>query len=335
MEPKLAMSWFAAADVVGLTLLGLGGWGTTGMWVGGCVAASAAFLHAVYLFQRRGAKRMPEQFRGRRSALVPKHRADLDKWVVAQWVAIGVLGGGGAALLEAVEMAPFEDGAMAFEVIVVGSVVLWSGIYLSSTIDWYLILPKVSGISCPGPCERPGQQRWAGITGLWSFHRGVLRLLVPAVVIGCPTVIGALTEHDAVQSICFAIAAVFLVYLVDFEVQGKAALNFGLNPKRYVGDILWLVREGPDSVERIPAYLVDVAGEGAKFKHLGPEGRYSESKFKRKHDDEGRPIALPELQERHYVDRAAAPCERECTGVNWYCWNNPLAHSQTTTAGDD
>lgn len=335
MEPKVAMSWFTVAEVVGLILLGLGGWGIAGMWVGVGISVSCVFLHALYRFQRRGAARMPEKFSARRTKVVPKHRVDLDKWVVGQWVTIGFVGGGGAALLEAADAQPFHDVGLAFEVLVIGWVVLWSGIYVSSAIDWYLVMPKVSGISCPGPCERPGEQRWAGITGLWSFHRGVARLLVPGVLIGCPTVIAAITSSGAAQSICFALAAIFLVYLVDFEVQGKAALNFGLNPKRYVGDVLWLVRESPDSVARLPAYLVDVAGEGAKFKHLDAEGRYTEPKFKRKHDDEGRPIALPDLQDRHYVDHARPPCEQECTGVNWYCWNNPLAHSQTTTAGDD
>jgi hypothetical protein len=335
VEPKVAMSWFTAAEVIGLILLGLGGWGAAGMWVGIGVAASCAFLHALYLFQRRGADRMPERFRRRRAQLVPKHRTDLEKWVIAQWVTMGVLGGGGAALLDAADVQPFHDIGLAFEVLVIGWVVLWSGIYVSSAIDWYLILPKVSGISCPGPCERSAQQRWAGVTGLWSFHRGIARLLVPGVLIACPTVIGAIGGGGASQSICFAIAAIFLVYLVDFEVQGKAALNFGLNPKRYVGDVLWLVRESPDSVERLPAYLVDVAGEGAKFKHLDRDGRYVQSKLERKHDDEGRPIALPDLQDRHYVEHARPPCEHECTGVNWYCWNNPLAYSQTTSAGDD
>ncbi len=154
-------------------------------------------------------------------------------------------------------------------------------------------------------------------------------------LIGCPTVLGAVSGGRAAQSICFAIAAVLLVYLVEFEVQGKAALNFGLNPKRYVGDVLWLVRESAHSVERLPAYLVDVAGEGAKFKHLDADGRYREPKFVRKHDDEGRPVALPDLQERHYVDHVPPPCAHGCSGVNWYCWNNPLAHSQTTHSAND
>ncbi|HEV2999101.1 MAG TPA: hypothetical protein VGW75_00075 [Solirubrobacteraceae bacterium] len=319
-----------------MLLLALGGSGLAGMWVGvGVVGASCGFLHSVYLFQRRGARRMPEKFRERRPKLVPKHRADLDKWVLAQWVAIGVLGGVGAAVLDLADVRPFQDVGPAFEVLVIGWVVLWSGVYLSSAIDWYLVLPKVSGVSCPGPCERPGQQRWAGITGLWSFHRGIVRLLVPGVLIGCPTVLGAVSGGRAAQSICFAIAAVLLVYLVEFEVQGKAALNFGLNPKRYVGDVLWLVRESAHSVERLPAYLVDVAGEGAKFKHLDAEGRYREPKFVRKHDDEGQPVALPNLQDRHYVDNARPPCQHECSGVNWYCWNNPLAHSQTTNSAND
>jgi Na+/H+ antiporter NhaD/arsenite permease-like protein len=91
----------------------------------------------------------------------------------------------------------------AWHVLAIGWIVLWSGVYLSALVDWHLIMRKVSGISCPRSCERPGKQRWAGITALWCFHRGVARLLVPAVLIGCPTVIGALSESSGGRAICF------------------------------------------------------------------------------------------------------------------------------------
>jgi hypothetical protein len=246
-----------------------------------------------------------------------------------------VLGAGGAELLRRTGWQPFDHVGLVFDVLTIGWVVLWSGVYLSSLVDWFLVLPKISGVSCPAPCERPGQQRWAGITALWCFHRGFARLLVPAVLIGCPTVIAALTKNGAGQAIGFSIAGVLSVYLAEFELQGKAALNYGLNPRRYIGDTLWLVRESSDSVSRRPAYLVDISAEGGKFKWVDDEGRYRGREFGRKHDDDGPPVALPALNDRPPVEEGVAPCGKRCTGINWYCWRNPLAHSQTASGGDE
>ncbi len=330
------MTWFAVAEVFGLLLLALGGHPGAAFWAGVGVAAVSAFLHAVYLVQRRAAKRMPEQFKARRpEGLVPAHRRRLDHWVLGQWTAIALLGAGGAQLLDAVSATPFHDVGLVFDVLTIGWVVLWSGIYLSSLVDWFLVLPKISGVSCPAPCERPGKQRWAGVTGLWCFHRGAARLLVPLVLIGSPTVIGAVASSSAGQAISFVIAATLSVFLIEFESQGKAALNYGLNGRRYVGDTLWLVREALDSVSHTPAFLLDVSAEGAKFKYVDRTGRYVGDEFEQKHDDDAEPITLNALNSRPRVDDAAAPCGERCTGINWYCWRNPLAHSQTSSAGDD
>lgn len=327
------MSWYAVGVVLGLLFLGLGGHPLAGLWVAVGVGSLGALLQATYLFVRRAAKRMPEKFKKRRTeGLVPSHRRKLDRWALGQWLAIFFLGGVGSGLLHLSGWQPFDDLGLVFNVLSIGWVVIWSGVYLSSLVDWFLILPKVSGISCPGPCERPGEQRWAGITALWCFHRGFARLLVPAVLVGSPTVIGAITENGAGRSICFTIAAVLAVYLLDFEVQGKEALNYGLNPRRYVGDRLWLVTESPDSVSRQPGFLVDVSAEGGKFKYVDPDGRYRGEQFKQKHDDEGPPLSLPALNNRPRVEEAAAPCREGCSGINWYCWRNPLAHSQSSSA---
>jgi hypothetical protein len=321
------MTWFAIALTAGLLLLALGGGATAAAWTGLALIGTASFLHVTYLAQRRAAKRMPAVFKERRPILVPPHRRQLDRWVAGQWTGIGMIGAGGALTLRAAEVAPFD-------VLVIGWIVLWSSVYVSSLIDWYLIMPKVAGISCPGPCERSGQQRWAGVTGLWCFHRGAARLGVPLALIGCPTIIGALTTSPTGQAVAFAIAAALAVYLLDFEVQGKAALNYGLNGRRHVGDVLWLVRESAAEVTRTPAFLVDVSAEGGKFKYVDERGCFDGEPFERKHDDD-ESVTLDRLTKRPLVNDALAPCAGGCTGINWYCWNNPLAHSQTTNAGDD
>jgi hypothetical protein len=336
MEPKVSMTWFMVADLVGVVLLGLGGHPVAGGWVAAGLVVVAAFLHTIYLVQRKAAKHMPETFRSRRpEGLIPDHRRRLDRWVLSQWLAIAVIGIGGSELLLHAGWEPFHRVGLVFNVLVIGWIVLWSGIYLSALVDWFLVLPKVSGVSCPAPCERPGKQRWAGITALWCFHRGFARLLVPAVLIGCPTVIGAVTASSGGRAIAFSIGAVFALYLAEFELQGKAALSYGLNPRRYVGDTVWLIRETADSVYRQPAYLLDVSAEGGKFKYVDDGGHYLGDEFDEKDDEDGEPLTLSALNTRARVDDAVAPCGERCTGVNWYCWRNPLAYSQTASAGDE
>lgn len=330
MEPRVSLSWYSLAVVAGLIALALGGHGWSGMWVAVGVAAVAAAMHGLFLAGRRAARDMPEELRLRRAETVPEHRRELDRLVVLQWASILVAGGGGATLLAALGADPFGDVGFGFDVVVVGWVVLWSGVYLSSLVDWYLILPKVSGISCPAPCERTGKQRWAGVTGLWSFHRGVARLLVPVVIVGCLAVVGAVSDDATVQAVTLSLAGVFTVLLVEFEVQGKAALHYGLYARRHVGDVVWLVRESEDWVRREPAYLVDIAAEGAKFKYVKEDGTYIGGWFEQKHDDDGEPVVLDKLNGRKRVQAARPPCADGCTGVNWYCYNNPRAYSQTT-----
>jgi hypothetical protein len=58
------------------------------------------------------------------------------------------------------------------------------------------------------------------------------------------------------------IGATLALYLAEFEIQEKAALTYGLNPRRQIGDILWPIREDVDSVSRQPAVLIDVSAEG-------------------------------------------------------------------------
>jgi hypothetical protein len=330
------MTGFAIAEVAGLLLLALGGQGLAGLWTAIGVAMLAAGLNATYLYQRRAARHMPKIFRERRThGLLPRHRQVLDRWALGQWLAILVVGGGGSAFIADASWTPFDHVGFVFNVLVVGWIVLWSGVYLSSVVDWFLILPKVSGIACPAPCERPGKQRWAGITALWCFHRGFARLLVPAVLIGCPTVIGALTASPGGRAICFSLSATLALYLAEIEIQGKAALTYGLNPRRYIGDTVWLVRESQDSVTRQPAFLIDVSAEGGKFKYVDATGHYHGAEFEEKHDDDGEPVTLGLLNERPRIHGAIPPCGEKCTGVNWYCWRNPLAHSQTASGGDE
>ncbi len=336
MEPKVSMSWFVVALVAGLLALSLAGHSLAALWVAVGVAALAALQHAIYMIGRRAAKRMPKQFRERRGQrLVPVHRSNLDRWTAGQWAALALLAGAGSAVIHSQAWRPFAHVGMVFTVLLVGWIVLWAGVYLSATVDWYLIMPKVSGISCPAPCERPGKQRWAGVTGLWAFHRGFARLLVPFVLIGSATVIGALTHSSAGRAIAFSIAATLALYLAQFELEGKAAMDYGLNARRYLGDRVWLVRESETGVTRAPAYLLDVSAEGAKFKYLDEHGAYPGEPFENKHDDDGDPVTLTALNKRWRVSHASAPCAERCTGVNWYCWRNPLAHSQTTSAGDE
>ena len=350
------MSWYVAAVITGIALLSLDGHPLAALWVAVALSATVAFLHAIYLVQRRGARRMPIEFKDRRAAhfkerepdslksMIPRHRRRLDRWALGQWVAIAIGGSGIAVGLHLTKSQPLDHVGLVYTVCSIGWIVLWVSVYVSAAFDWFLITPKISGIVCPGPCERSGRQRWVGITALWSFHRGLARLLVPASLLGSAAAIGALTESSAGRAIAFSVAGVLSVALAEFQLQGKVALNFGLNARRYVGDRVWLVRETNESVSRQAGYIVDVSAEGAKFKYVDDEGEYlhrdksgaivAGRPFDEKHDDDGKPVQLLDLNERPRVRDAHSPCRVACTGVNWYCWRNPLAFNQTA-GGDD
>jgi hypothetical protein len=317
MEPRNSMSWFAFAIVLACALCVLTGFARATAWTGGGLLALGGFLHGLYLFERRGGRP------------VPPHRRALDRIVRVQWIAAG---GAGVALGLAGRRAgvePFTHVGVLFDAIVVGLLVMWLGVFVSSMVDWYLILPKVSGISCPAPCEANDGERWTSVTNLWYFHRGVAPLLVIGVIVGVPAYVGAISDDPKAQQLCAVVAGLLAAFIVNHQSDAVALLRYAFNGRRLVGDVVWLIEHdgGGAWIRRRPAYVVDVAREGSKFKWLQDDGAYAGPRFDCKGDAD--PVPNEELRRARDVAGAAPPCASACTGVNWYCRHNPLAHSQS------
>jgi hypothetical protein len=203
------------------------------------------------------------------------------------------------------------------------------GIYLSAAVDWYLVVPRLSGILGAAPCQRPGGDNWANVTKLWFFHRAAATLLVILCLAGLFGYMGATAppEHGGEQAAWFAAAFVSAGLYYRFQAGAFLGLWYGLNPPRHVGDIVSLA-------DGRKAYLVDVSVQGASYMRLEADERYVGPRFPHKKDGL---IGLDRLDELERV-RAPRPictpsteeCSSDgggwCTGVNWYCRCNPRAH---------
>lgn len=310
------MSWFAVAIVAGFALCVLSGFARATAWTGVGLLAIGLFLQTMYLVERRNGRR------------VPSHRRALDRMVRAQWASAGALGVAIGVLGRRYGIEPLTDVGVLFDALVVGFLVIWLGIFISSMVDWYLILPKVSGIACPAPCEANDGERWTAVTNLWYFHRGVAPLLVIGVMVGVPAYVGAVSDDPKAQQLCAVIAGVLAGLIVNHQSDAIDLLRYAFNARRLVGDVVWVIDHdnGGAWVPRRAAYVVDVAREGSKYKWLDGE-RFAGAPFEKKAD--GDPISNHELRRARDVPNVEPPCARACTGVNWYCRNNPRAHSQS------
>jgi hypothetical protein len=319
MEPRHSMTGYAIVVAIGLVLLAGAGLADVAMSVAvGLFLVGAAFDGGYRLLVRRSAPA------GRR---IPNHRRRLDVWVRAQWIGASLAGLAAALLSSAAGAEPLEHAGRLVDTLLVGLVTASIGIFLSSLVDWYLILPRVSGIAGPAPCEKPGQERWRYVTCIWYFHRALATAIVYGVAVGIPAFMGSTTsgnESGAWFGVATGIAAVAGVFLRESFRAGWHAFN----PPVHVGDLIH-ARVEDDSDDDVAerwrrAYVVDVSLQGAKCKLLA-DGRYAGERFASKHDAM---VSNETLPRRKVAAGAATPlCTGEsCCGVNWYCRRNPAAH---------
>jgi hypothetical protein len=332
MEPRVSLSAYVAGLSACLVLLSLIGFEEASFGVSLGVVLYGLVLCATYLWQRRALSRMDTEYRDRRDFRhAPPHRVLLDKIVLGQIMTVALFGALGAWLLPALFDEPLHSLGYAFDVPIIAITVITAGLYCSALVDWYLILPKISGISSLAPCELAGRQRWVNVTGLWLFHRGFLRVLIPICVAGTFAVIALLSDNTVIRGANLVVGGLVLARFRDAEAQGLDALAVCWNSRRNVGDVLNIVRESGNDVELAPGYMLDVSAEGAKFKFMEPDGSYRGGYFVDKHDDDAEPVAVKKLNGRKPSAGTPAPCVDQCVGINWYCHKNPLAYSQSTS----
>lgn len=313
------MSVFATVVVAAIALLAMADLATAAVWTSVGLAVLAGLFFAE---SRRLLARGLRAGRG-----MPPHRASLERIVLGQWIGASVLGAAAGLACVTYDFAPLAETNRVVDTLIVGVTVGAIAVFLSSLIDWYVILPKVSGLAGPAPCECAGGARWKYTTNIWYFHRSAATTLIYLAATGIPSYMGGTAKGSGI--VAWGIVAVIVATAGGYFFRAMfLAAWYSFNPPILVGDQIFVTAaeegDGDVAVRRHRAYVLDVSLQGAKYKVLHG-GRYVGKPFIDKDDGN-----VP----NHKLPQAKAPrndgeplCgKNHCTGVNWYCRFNPEAH---------
>ena len=314
MEPKYWMSGYTVLLAAALLALAARGFPLATGIIALSIFVVGAVLDALYVRRRVSSRLAPT-------------RTALDRIMRRQLLVIGALGVAIIVVGEATGYHPFDGAAASVKAIVVGAVIGVGTVYLSSLIDWYWIVPRISGTTGPAPCEHSGNERWAGLTNVWFFHRAVATSVVIGILAGVPAFIAG---HSGSDGTAWALlGAALAVGYSSVNTGVRTALEFSFNAPIHVGDII-RVRADPEDAFLSDAYVVDVSIQGLKYKLLGAAD--DPPRFSNKGDQ----LSMEELKKTRRNPAAESPCPgvAQCQAVNWYCHLNPRANS-SGDAGDD
>lgn len=313
MEPRHSMTAYAVCVAAAICLLAAKGLQAVAFAAAIGVIVAGATLSTIYRHWRAG-----------RNA--PAHRATLDRLVLGQWLGAGAVGAAAAVTLATTGTAPLRGADVVWHALIVAFAVATIVVFISSLIDWYWILPRVSGIVCPGPCEAAGRRAWTYVTGHWFFHRSMAEFGVGLSIVGFFGYLG-FTESGKAALAWGAAALAASGAVAKRERRAFTAFQYGLDPPVCVGDVISVRYEdsSDEQLRREWAYVVDVSVDGVKVVML-EEGRFTGPTFSEKSD-----YKLLPTRDLHLVKRrpGPAPCADRCRGVNWYCRNNELAYRQS------
>jgi hypothetical protein len=252
-------------------------------------------------------------------------RRRLDQVVRFQLAAILLIGVGVPAVLAARDSSPLEDTSTVLQTLIVGVTFGATTVYLSSLLDWYWILPKVSGATGPGPCEAPGLERWAGVTKLWFFHRAVATASIIGVLAAVPGYLAGISKGGGTGAAWALLGALLSIGYSSFNVGLSRAFLYAFNPPVHVGDVI-RVRPTEES-ELQQAVIVDVSVQGAKYKLVKPHLEAPKPRFTKK----GQSLSMEQVSELIPLDDPQAMCTgpEGCRAINWYCCRNARAHGDS------
>lgn len=315
------MSAYAVVGSIALILLSLAGFTTAATWTSVGLLLVSFALHIEFLRLRRNGAHEG------RPALPPRNK--LDRLVRVQWLGASISGLAAATILSATATTPLSSADHLVKALIVALLVGSLAVFVSSLIDWYVILPKVSGISGAAPCESTGGERWKYTTAIWYLHRAVATALVSGAVTAIPLYMATVSPSE--RPGWSVVAGLFAAITLRFNSEVLRVFWFFLGPPVYVGDQIYVDvaddGEGDVRVWRRRAYVVDVALQGAKYKVLR-DARYIAVGFLGKHEKR---IPNADLPDRKAPDSELPVCRDGrsvdgCSRVNWYCRHNPHAH---------
>jgi hypothetical protein len=272
-------------------------------------------------------------------AAVPPHRAALDRVVTRDPLFTIVPATLLAALFLFGQIQPVVDEVAvhgAASALMPAAMVIWG----SSLVDWYVILPRISGQLGSRPCrsavespEFPFPGTWKEVTRWWYVHRIVAAL---AFRVGLSTalavVIGDISGlHEEARWFAGVAMLLFSGYAISTLARGTRQVG---HAKGIVSETVRVAHRPPKRRKWLPLlklepleldgrfFVVDIAIESVQL--IAAETYESATlprpdKFAR-HPDE---VPLENIKAIRQEPRKFSGCEGRCSGVNWYCIENP------------
>jgi hypothetical protein len=311
MEPKASLTAFVTLTVVAVTLLSLEGSTTAATYVAVGLAVYAGLLDLSYFVRARG-----------RRCLVLSHRRYLDRIVRAQWLSLLVVGSAIAQVLAAAGAHPWASDSDVVQILFGAYAIGIGTIYASSLVDWYWVLPKVSGIVAPPPCTNVVAKTYAGVTKIWFFHRAVATTVITALIAGTPAYIaGTLATNSGFLRAGLTIVGAAAAIGFNAATAGTVwAFGQFLSPKQEVGGYVRRRKDIDDSHPQ-DAYILDVSVQGITVK--------LEDDVDREFGIDGDLLPYHEAQQLKKSNRKQPFCPslQDCRAANWYCLRNRNANT--------
>ncbi len=275
----------------------------------------------------------------RTEAGVPPHRSRLDR-VVAGDTLFTLLPASLLAALFAAEVVHPLSGHAAVHGATAALVVAATLIWASSLFDWYLILPRISGQLGARPCRAASEipefyfpSTWKEVTRWWYIHRVVAAF---AFRVGLSTalavVIGEVSGlHQEARWFAGVAMLLFSGYAISTGARGVRQAG---HAKGIVSETVRVAHRPPRRRKWLPFlklepleldgrfYVVDVAIESVQLvsaETYEAEALPRPDKFA-KHPDE---VPLENIKAIQQEPRKFTGCEGRCSGINWYCIENP------------
>ncbi len=340
MSPEPYVRGQAVALALALLLLALQGPAIAAL---ACAAVTALGAGVLYL-----------RYRGDLLAAgvkeVPWHRQRPDLIVAGDTRAALVTGGVAAAIVLAFSVEQLDLGIAPASAVLLGITAVI--ILLSSLIDWYVILPRISGLLGIRPCREPDRdfprrpETWREITRWWYIHRIVAAL---ALRFGLSFAITfTVSHHTTVPHGAGIVAGAAVGFLASYLAAVRSAAWQAGHLTLIVGRSVRRrdVHRVPRTISlfgrrlklpylttpvvgdfRSREYVYDVALEAVQLASIAKRERREAPR-----DSEGNisyerdPAKLLVKDIDASTPQPAEPfvgCECRCSGINWYCIENP------------
>lgn len=213
------------------------------------------------------------------------------------------------------------------------AVLIAGGIYWSSLVDWYWVLPRISGLmghrACRGRPDSGGAAvSWEGVTRWWLVHRiaSAIAVSVGATGLSASLAAGVAAAAGATsvgQAMAAAVVAFVTAGIAVYRQYAAFAFPLAMRPEVYVGvaykdrelGVVWPVDASLEGLGVVTAddhrarHLAFQLGEGPQF-------------FSRKSDAT---VPLGEVVARRVGSASLCCSPGSCSGMNWYCIQNDLA----------